>query len=213
MYAELNRKIANLIKQGTVAEVDVAKGRVRVKHGELVSDWLPYFVPAAGGVSVHRPPSVDENCIILSPSGEPAAGLVLCGMASQAHSQPSQSADETVVKFPDGAIAKYNHASSAMEITGIKTGQVVAAKSITLDTPDVVCTGNLTVQKQTTSVGLLTYTSGMSGSNGEGGSTTITGNFTHEGAFVNTGSISSNGITLDTHTHPGDSGGNTGAPQ
>lgn len=213
MYAELNRKIANLIKQGTVAEVDVAKGRVRVKHGELVSGWLPYFVPAAGGVSVHRPPSVGENCIILSPSGEPAAGLVLCGMASQAHSQPSQSADETVVKFPDGAIAKYNHASSAMEITGIKTGQVVAAKSITLDTPDVVCTGNLTVQKQTTSVGLLTYSSGMAGSNGEGGSTTITGNFTHEGTFANTGSISSNGITLDTHTHPGDSGGTTGAPQ
>lgn len=213
MYSELNRKIANLIKQGTVAEVDVAKGRVRVKHGELVSEWLPYFVPAAGGVSVHRPPSVGENCIILSPSGETAAGMVLCGMASQAHSQPSYSADETVVKFPDGAVAKYNHASSAMQITGIKTGQVVAAQSITLDTPDVVCTGNLTVNKKTTSQGLLTYQSGMSGANGNGGQTVIDGDFEHHGSFDNTGSIRSNGIVLDTHTHPGDSGGTTGAPK
>lgn len=56
MTAELNRKIANIIKQGVIAESDPARALVRVQHGELTSDWLPYFVPFAGGVSVHRPP-------------------------------------------------------------------------------------------------------------------------------------------------------------
>lgn len=64
--AELSRLLANLIKQGTIAESDPAAGRVRVQHGGLTTDWLPYFVPAAGGVSVHRPPSVGENCIVLT---------------------------------------------------------------------------------------------------------------------------------------------------
>ena len=53
MYAELSRMIANLIKQGVVAEVNASAGVVRVRHGELLTDWLGYFVPAAGGVSVH----------------------------------------------------------------------------------------------------------------------------------------------------------------
>ena len=50
MYAELSRMIANLIKQGVVAEVNASAGLVRVRHGELLTDWLGYFVPAAGGV-------------------------------------------------------------------------------------------------------------------------------------------------------------------
>ena len=68
MSAEDQRKTANLIKQGNIAESDPA-GRVRVRIGNLLTDWLPYFVPFAGGVSVHRPPSVGENCLVLSPSG------------------------------------------------------------------------------------------------------------------------------------------------
>ena len=122
--AEISRLLANLIKQGTIAESDPAAGRVRVLHGGLTTDWLPYFVPAAGGVSVHRPPSVGENCIVLSPSGEPANGVVLCGMASDQFPQPGNRADETVVKFPDGAVAKYNHAASKLDISGINTANI-----------------------------------------------------------------------------------------
>ena len=75
-----HRIIANLIKQGTIAETDPANGLVRVQHGELQTDWLPYFVPFAGGVFIHHPLSTDENCIILSPNGETANGLALCGL-------------------------------------------------------------------------------------------------------------------------------------
>lgn len=205
MTAELNRKIANIIKQGVIDESDPAKALVRVKHGELTTDWLPYFVPFAGGVSVHRPPSVGENCIILSPSGETANGMVLCGMASTLFPSPAQSADETVVQFPDGATVNYNHSTGQMTLK--------AVAKLTIDAPDTLITGNVVIQKQTTSNGLLTYTSGMSGSGGEGGGTTIKGEINHEGTLTNIGKVESNGIILDDHVHQGDSGGTTGKPK
>ena len=80
---EAMRLIANLIKEGVIEAVD-PKGFVRVRHGGILSDWLGYFVPAAGGVSVHRPPSIGERCIMLSLSGETANAVVLCGLASAA---------------------------------------------------------------------------------------------------------------------------------
>lgn len=205
MTAELNRKIANIIKQGVIAESDPARALVRVQHGELTTDWLPYFVPAAGNVSVHRPPSVGENCIILSPSGETANGLVLCGMASTSFPSPAQSADETVVKFPDGANINYNHSSGQMTLK--------AVAKLTIDAPDTLITGNVVIQKMTTSNGLLTYTAGMSGGGGAGGGTIIKGEINHEGTLTNTGKITSNGVVLDTHIHTGDSGGKTGKPK
>ncbi|MDO5058773.1 MAG: phage baseplate assembly protein V [Neisseria sp.] len=208
---EIQRMIANLIKEGTVAESNPA-GLVRVRHGGLTTDWLPYFVPAAGGVSVHRAPSVGERCLLLSPSGETANGMVLCGLASSQFPAPSASPDETVVAFPDGARVEYNHASGAMRISGIKTGTVEAAESLTFDTPQAVFTGNVQVQQTATVQGLFTYQAGMSGTGG-GAGTSISGTISHTGEFANTGSLSSNGVVLSEHTHPDTtSGGNTGAP-
>ena len=202
--AQYHRMIANLIKQGNIVQTDPTQGLVRVQCGEMTSDWLPYFVPAAGGVSVHRPPSVGENCIILSPSGEPANGLVLCGLASSQHPQPADTADKTVLKMPDGAVFEYDHAQGSLKIRGIKTAEIQAAQSITVDCPQTTVTGLLTVQ------GMLTYQAGMTGSSGSGSAATITGNIVHSG-----GSLKSNGITLHSHTHGGvqPGGSSTGAPQ
>ncbi|HFC2111774.1 TPA: phage baseplate assembly protein V [Neisseria gonorrhoeae] len=111
--------------------------RVRAQHGGITTDWLPYIVPFAGGVSVWRIPSVGEACTILSPSADPA---------------------ETVVRFPDGTHIRYNHNSGAMELK--------AVTSLTIDTPQTTITGHLTVNQTTTAQGLLTYQNGMNGQGG-----------------------------------------------
>lgn len=148
----MRRQIANLIKQGNIAEVNPAECRVRVIHGKLQTDWLPYFVPFAGGVSVHRPPSVGENCIVLSPSGETANGVVLCGLMSSQFTSPSSSPDDTVVEFPDGAMIVYNHISGSLKIDGVK--------NVNINSPAIKLTGNVTVS------GSLTQTGGELSSNG-----------------------------------------------
>ncbi|MFP3022837.1 MAG: phage baseplate assembly protein V, partial [Wolbachia sp.] len=39
--SELQRKLANIVRIGVVKEVDYEKAKVRVKIGELLTDFLP----------------------------------------------------------------------------------------------------------------------------------------------------------------------------
>jgi phage baseplate assembly protein gpV len=97
-------------------------------------------------------------------------------------------------------VVYYGGASVKLSAAGKVT--ITAPAGLHFETPATTNKGTLTTD------GLLTYKAGMSGTGG-GASTTISGNMTHSG-----GSITSNGVTLHTHTHSGvqTGGGNTGAP-
>lgn len=203
--AELNRKIENIVRHGVVEDVKPSLCTVRLSE-TLVTDWLQYQVPAAGGVSVHRMPSRGEACTILSPSGNIETARVVFGFASNGYPEPSQSENETVVLFPDGACIVYDHASSNLNISGIATANVTASGSTQIICPNNTVQGNLNV------IGLTTCSGGLAVSGGQGSTAVISGDIKHTGNFENIGKISSNGKVLDTHTHPGDSGGTTGKP-
>ena len=72
------------------------------------------------------------------------------------------------------------------------TATLSASSEITLDTPLVTLTG----RQQTT------------GEKSGGGASTFVGGLENTG-----GEVISNGVSLEHHTHPGDSGGTTGEPQ
>ena len=203
--AELNRKIENMVRHGVVEDVKPSLCTVRLSE-TLVTDWLQYQVPAAGGVSVHRMPSRGEACTVLSPSGNLEAGRVVFGFASNQYPEPSQAANETVVLFPDGARVVYDHTASHLDISGIATANITASGSTLIKCHDNTVDGNLNV------TGLATLMGGFVLSGGNGSTGVITGDIDHIGKFKNTGRMESNGVVLDTHTHPGDSGGTTGKP-
>ena len=202
---ELARAIRNLIRSGVVTEVDTVQGLCRVQSGGIQTTWLNWLTTRAGRSRTWWAPSVGEQVLLLAIGGELDTAFVLPGIFSDDNSAPSASADAWHVVFPDGAVMEYEPEPSALPVTGIKTADVTASESITatvplvlvkastsitLDTPEVICTNKLTtatleVQK--------------------GG--TMKGNIEHTG-----GSLSSNGRVLHTHKHPGDSGGQTGAP-
>ena len=54
---ELLRLIHNLIRLGTIAEVDHARARVRVQSGELLTNWLPWIEARAGTTRDWDPPT------------------------------------------------------------------------------------------------------------------------------------------------------------
>ncbi len=205
--AELNRKIENMVRHGVVEDVKPSLCTVRLSE-TLVTDWLQYQVPAAGGVSVHRMPSRGEACTVLSPSGNLEAGRVVFGFASNQYPEPSQAANETVIKFPDGAVIIYDHAASHLDISGIATANITASGSTLISCPDNTVDGNLNV------TGLTTCSGGLSVSGGQGSTAVFTGDIDHNGTFKNTGRLESNGVILDTHTHGGvmAGGANTGKP-
>ncbi|HHX7655115.1 TPA: phage baseplate assembly protein V [Klebsiella pneumoniae] len=202
---ELARAIRNLIRSGVVTEVDTVQGLCRVQSGGIQTTWLNWLTTRAGRSRTWWAPSVGEQVLLLAIGGELDTAFVLPGIFSDDNPAPSASADGWHVVFPDGAVIEYEPETGALTVSGIKTADVTASESITatvplvlvkastsitLDTPEVICTNKLTtatleVQK--------------------GG--TMKGNIEHTG-----GSLSSNGKILHTHKHPGDSGGQTGAP-
>ena len=90
---ELNRRLENLVRKGTVAEVRLqTPARVRVKMGDNTSDWLPWMARRAGGVDGGRhwhAPIVGEQVVVLCAGGDPAQGVVLVGLYSDAMPQGS----------------------------------------------------------------------------------------------------------------------------
>lgn len=114
--AELLRLLHNLIRLGTIAEVDHTAARVRVKTGELLTDWLPWIESRAGSTRDWDPPTQGEQVILFSPGGDPAAGVVLTGVFSNAHPAPVNSADIWRRLFPDQGLFEYDHSNSVLRI-------------------------------------------------------------------------------------------------
>ena len=213
---ELSRKLENILRFGTVHSVDHAARRCRVQSGKLLTQWLRWFEARAGETGTWNPPTIGEQCVILSPSGVVENGMVIYGAPSDVIDTPSHDPVMHVIKFPDGATFSYDHAASHLEITGIKTAAIIASESITHDTPLTHMTGKCVIDD------LLTYNNGLAGYAGENGSD-ISGNMRHHDGLheqqnvvqIGTGGrIESNGIVLDDHEHSGvyPGGSNTGGP-
>lgn len=195
--ADINRRLESIVRQGSILAVDHYAALCRVKSGELETDWLPWLERRAGTTRDWDPPTIGEQCILLSPSGDPANGFVITGVFSNANPAPNDTPDECTREYPDGARVSYNHQTGHLSITGIKTFEIKASDSGLIDCPQVIFTGAVTIED------LFTYLNGLRGSGGDAGiGNVVTGNFTHTA-----GDLSSNGVVLHTHDHEAGVGG------
>jgi len=163
---DLIRRIENLVRMGTVAEVDLDGARCRVQSGRLTTDWLYWYSIRSGAVSRWSPPTVGEQCIVLSPGGDTVAGLVIYGFSSDANPASGNQASVDSTTYADGAVISYDQATQKLTATLPASGsaEITAPQQIKLTSQHIVLeaaqtdiTGLLTVQ------GLLTFLSGMAG--------------------------------------------------
>lgn len=84
---ELDRRLANIMRPGTITEVDHDKGLAKVNAGGLKTTWLPWL-EQAGSIRSWSPPSVGQQVHVLSPSGEPGQGWIMAAGYSDANPQP-----------------------------------------------------------------------------------------------------------------------------
>lgn len=104
--AEVERRQDNTLRHGVVAEVDPAKGTVRLKVGkntdgtDVLSPKIPYG-QMAGGLKVHAPPTVGQNMTMFSPGGEMEQAIAMPFTWNNANKSPSSSGDENVLTFGD----------------------------------------------------------------------------------------------------------------
>jgi len=114
--AEIERRLANVVRIGTVAEADYGRARVRVAIGDLLTDWLMWLTPRAGGDRTWWAPEVGEQVLVFSPYGELAAGVVLPALYSTAHPANGNSPEITRIDWGDGGYLEHDRASGKLTL-------------------------------------------------------------------------------------------------
>lgn len=206
---EIDRRLACLVQQGTVDAVSYDPPRCRVRVGDWVSDWLPWFTVAAGAVRFWRPPSEGEQVSILSASGELSSAYAVPGYYAEQHGGAARhSPNETAFDFPDGASQVYDHASHEYRVDVPAGGRIVfrigetelelRADGVTLrtekllgDVPDSTFTGNTTTGQR------LTFNGGMQGRAGANGGPAVE----VDGGARYTGDVEIGGKSFLDHSH------------
>lgn len=187
------RRIGGMIRLGTIATVEPQYGYATVAIGDLRTRPLPWLTIAAGADKTWRCPSVDEQVLVLSPSGDLANGVIICGAYSTQNPAPEQDPDEWLIAWRDGAECRYNTSTGALTVSGFATINVEGSGNATISIggdADVTIGGAANIEA-TGNVNLKTPTLALDGD------MTCTGTIT---ADVE---VEAAGISLTTHKHGG----------
>lgn len=185
--AEINRLLENLIRFGTVTEVQHVPPRVKVQTGGMLTTWLPWLAWRAGESREWDPPTVNEQVLLLSPSGQLANGVAVTGLFSDLITANGDRAGLHRRTYADGAVVEYDSVAHHLVATLPDGG-----------TTELISTGGIHI------VGDITHE----------GDYIQTGNQNVTGLVTVTQDVIANGISLVKHVHDGvmSGPGKTGAP-
>lgn len=136
VVAELDRRLAALIQPGAIAAIDYANARAQVQIGDWISAWLPWQA-TAGQITSWCPPTVGEQCLLLSASGMPELGFILTGFYTQSYSPVNNQPHTLAIRFPDGAQLLYDWQASTLLLESMQ--------GITVKTPQMAIQGDVTI--------------------------------------------------------------------
>lgn len=143
--AELSRLLENLVRLGTIAEVQHAPPRVKVQTGGILTTLLPWLALRAGADRDWDPPTVGEQVILLSPSGQLTNGIAITGLFSDAIPANGDRAGLKRRTYADGAVVEYDsvahHLRAILPAGG--TSEVISDGGIRI-VGDILHEGNYT---------------------------------------------------------------------
>lgn len=116
-YAALSRLLENLIRFGVIAAVQMKPPRVKVKTGELTTAWLPWLALRAGSDREWDPPTLDEQVMLFSPSGQLANGIVVTGVFCDHIPANGERAGLHRRTYADGAVIEYDSVAHHLNAT------------------------------------------------------------------------------------------------
>ncbi|MBC6714790.1 phage baseplate assembly protein V [Aurantimonas sp. DM33-3] len=127
-----DRRINNMFREGSIAEVDYEKGLASMDAGGLPTDMSPWL-ERAGAIRDWTPVTKGERAIFISPSGDPGQGLILPGGYSSQFTQNHNKGGEPTRTVGDTQIQQ---TGSEIRITAGGSSLVLSPSSVTLITPD-----------------------------------------------------------------------------
>lgn len=119
-------RLANIIRVGTVAEVQGSK--VKIKTGNLTTKLLPYLTQRAGDCVTWWSPSIGEQVMILSPCGELNNGVVLPAIPTKNH--PTYDTTKHITSYADGTTISYDYENKKLDINAMGEVRIKATKII-----------------------------------------------------------------------------------
>lgn len=189
---ELERRFHQLLRFGVVEEVDLEKARLKVRIGQVLTDWLPWITSNAGNTRSWRAPSVGEQVLVMSPSGDLTAGVVLPALYQERFGPPVREADTQCVHFPDGSQVSYDAREKVMTVRLVGDGRVnvhcreltiQASEQIRLNTPKLLCSGDVSVGGKLDVNGRMQAAAGAAVSGG----LSVSGGMSNDGVDVGRG--------------------------
>jgi phage baseplate assembly protein V len=111
---DLGRRLANIIRIGTIFEIDFQAAKARVKIGELETDFLPWANANSGSNNSWNPPEIDEQVIILSPSGDLSLAVILPTLYKNNASDSDQNIKS--ITYQDGSKISFDIASGTLDL-------------------------------------------------------------------------------------------------
>ena len=146
MNAETQRRLHNIATIGTVIKIDADKALMRLAVGDNETDWVNIPSIAAGAISVWRCPSIGEQYLLVSPSGDLANAIPVISLYSEHNPSPSTDPNEIRIRYNDTDFCSIDVANSQLTMH-ISEAVIKSKTSILLDTPKTRMTGSLQVDK------------------------------------------------------------------
>lgn len=145
MSAELNRRLENLIRFGTIKTIHPGKPftTVTVTIGAITTAKLRFMTLRAGKTKTWDPPTIGEEVVVLSQSGVLEMGVVIAGFNNTDNPSPSDDLNQAIRIFEDGCILSYDTKTHQLNAILPEGGTFNV-------TADVNITGKLTVSETIT---------------------------------------------------------------
>ncbi|MBZ9576725.1 phage baseplate assembly protein V [Modicisalibacter sp. MOD 31.J] len=175
---ELLRLIHNIVRIGTVSEIDPGAPppdykppRVRVATGDITTGWLHWRESRVGTTRTWNPPTPGEQVLVIAPGGILEGAIVMPGIYQKALPPPTPTHDlnVTMVELPDGATLVYDHERSHLEATLPGSATITAQGDIAVTTEaamTLTAKGGLTIDGDTKIQGKLSIAGGAVTHNG-----------------------------------------------
>lgn len=114
--ADLNRRLENLLRLGTIAEVDHAARKVRVQSGDIKTNWLDWPAEIGRNYKRWRPLRLGTQVMIACISGDPAQAQIIGMLYTNDIASPSSDEAIDLIQFDDGSYVKHNASSGLLHI-------------------------------------------------------------------------------------------------
>lgn len=186
--AQADRMLAGLVIPCYVVGVDLVAARVRVSDGgDWTSAWVRWHSVAAGKARHWRAPSMGEQGVLVSPSGEPAQGTFVPGLYGNAGAQPDNRDHVEVWRFDDGGSLVYDWEANSYTIklpTGTVNIEVGSSKAVLTD--DAITAKSTAISAEAQTITAKAPVIELQGNVKITGTLLVTGNITGLGQIIDT---------------------------